>query len=629
MSLTQLTAFEPLPSNRQRTFTMKARLLHLPGRRIARAFGRVKAAVLFSLLGMATAHAWAQASPFIDETLPVSAQASGAAFALTIKGTGFVPSSVAYWRNGATNTALPTAFVSATQLTAQVSAALIAAQRTAQVTVQNPISAPQDGTSNPKPFPVTLASGVPSFTTLTLANTLSASAQSQLTGDFNGDGYQDLVMNTSPDLVVYLGNGNGSFVKTASLPVSSNAYGMAVGDLNGDGKLDLVAVYGSSVNIFLGNGNGTFTTVAPMTVGDSDSNLYDVKVADVNGDGLPDLLLVQTQDGGYKTVLYTLLGRGNGTFTVAYATQLSVPSYTYVPQYLAIGDFDGNGTIDAAILLAPAVQVSPLTMIMLGDGTGQFTMSQSFVTQTASIGVADFNNDGKLDLVMTAGSTDVYLGNGNGTFSGPLVSSVAGSSTQIGDINGDGYLDLAIAGSNTVSFLLGNGDGTFNTNLPPYAVAADTSIGLADFNNDGRLDIAAASSNGNLYTVLQLEPPLLATPYTLNFGKVDTTTSAEQAVTITNLTSASIPLVNMEITTPGDDTEVFSLVSQCPSSLAGGASCQIDVYFRPSLPYNNPSTTKTATLNISGGTLLVPLTGIAVGTVLPPPPPTCHGTSCY
>ena len=70
-----------------------------------------------------------------------------------------------------------------------------------------------------------------------------------------------------------------------------------------------------------------------------------------------------------------------------------------------------------------------------------------------------------------------------------------------GDFTGDGHLDLAVAngGSDTVSVLLGNGDGTFQPQVT-YAVggrAAD-SIVAGDFRGDGRLDLAVADGEARV-----------------------------------------------------------------------------------------------------------------------------------
>src|SRR5206468_4236096 len=75
-------------------------------------------------------------------------------------------------------------------------------------------------------------------------------------------------------------------------------------------------------------------------------------------------------------------------------------------------------------------------------------------------------------------------------------------SVAIGDLNGDGRPDLAVAnsGSNNVSALLGNGDGTFLQTAFNYAVGpGPVSLAIGDLNGDGRPDLAVA--NGGSYTV--------------------------------------------------------------------------------------------------------------------------------
>jgi hypothetical protein len=115
---------------------------------------------------------------------------------------------------------------------------------------------------------------------------------------------------------------------------------------------------------------------------------------------------------------------------------------------------------------------------------------------------ADFNNDGRLDLVVanpTANSVNVLLGNGNGTFQA-LLPSAAGAnprSIAVGDFNADGKLDLAAISSDSygVNVIRGNGNGTF---AAPEHVAVgyeDThSVATGDFNNDGKMDLVVSSN---------------------------------------------------------------------------------------------------------------------------------------
>jgi hypothetical protein len=122
-------------------------------------------------------------------------------------------------------------------------------------------------------------------------------------------------------------------------------------------------------------------------------------------------------------------------------------------------------------------------------------------TNPQEIVTADFNNDGRIDLVVanpTANSVNVLLGNGNGTFQAAKTSAAGDNpiSVAVGDFNADGKLDLAAANGGTtgVSVMRGNGDGTFQapTNI---SIGEDpSSVAVGDFNGDGKVDLAAVSN---------------------------------------------------------------------------------------------------------------------------------------
>ena len=139
-----------------------------------------------------------------------------------------------------------------------------------------------------------------------------------------------------------------------------------------------------------------------------------------------------------------------------------------------------------------------------------FAAPKSYPVGTAPgfIVTGDFNGDGKSDLaVANAGSNDVsiLLNNGDGTFKAAKNSPAGTSPLKMaaGDFNGDGKLDLVVInGGDGVFLLLGNGDGTFQ---PPEAIAADASpatIAVADFNEDQKLDLLLGDASGGGLTLL-------------------------------------------------------------------------------------------------------------------------------
>src|SRR5262249_41406660 len=140
---------------------------------------------------------------------------------------------------------------------------------------------------------------------------------------------------------------------------------------------------------------------------------------------------------------------------------------------VAIGDFNGDGKPDLAVVNNDGNTVS----LLLGKAGGTFQKAPTYVAGNGANGLAvgDFNGDGVLDLAVAnfgdfstgSGATlSILLGNGDGTFQTAANYGGLGrgcSGITVGDYNRDGILDLAVANfwSNTVSVLLGKGDGTF------------------------------------------------------------------------------------------------------------------------------------------------------------------------
>src|SRR5579864_6120587 len=324
--------------------------------------------------------------------------------------------------------------------------------------------------------------------------------------DFNGDGNLDWMTNGNISfyLAIGLGRGDGTFLAARNFAVGSGAVAADVADFNKDGKLDVVtANSGSGDNsILLGKGDGTFQPAVSLSV--AGLTPVDVVTGDFNNDGNPDFIVLNG-NGGFVApchgtslnCLSVYLGKGDGTFQ----TPSVVSSGSSGGVFMFAGDFNGDGKLDLAI--AQNTSGPPTIAILLVNGDGTFTALTPFSTGGSSIAlfqIADLNNDGKLDLIVTdylKGQVQIFLGKGDGTFQPPtnIATGRFPGGVALADFNGDGKLDILLTNEldNTLEFFSGNGDGTFNSGvvmpLPAGFPPANVII-VDDFNLDGKLDIA-------------------------------------------------------------------------------------------------------------------------------------------
>lgn len=281
------------------------------------------------------------------------------------------------------------------------------------------------------------------------------------------------------------------FETRGSFPVVANPISIAVGDFNRDGKLDLAVAtsFNGGVAVLLGNGDGTFKPATYYEAGASGST-DSIAATDLRNNGILDLLV--TND--LSNVLQVLLGNGDGTF----GTPISYPTPDY-PATVAVADFNGDHKLD--LITIDETGFCPCISVLLGNGDGTFQeppINTMPPDAAVGIGLGDFNRDGKLDLVTigqfgSSAELGVLLGNGDGTFT-PGESYTIGSDPQsvaVADFNNDHILDLAVADAlaGSIDILLGNGDGTFRQGVVIPTLAFPGAIQKADFNGDGKVDL--------------------------------------------------------------------------------------------------------------------------------------------
>ncbi len=256
-------------------------------------------------------------------------------------------------------------------------------------------------------------------------------------GDFNRDGVQDLATGNwfSGDVSVLLGIGNRTFEQPASLPSGVSVISPAVGDFDGDGKLDLaVANYSNNnISVFWGNGDGTFQQ-PPLIVPSGGALPNCVVVGDFNGDGKLDLAVANSgnpnlipPDPGNVAVL---LGNGDRTFQ---APQTYAVGHT--PLTVAVGDFDGDRVPDLAVAnfgdSDPKVGDPGNVAVLLGNGDGTFQAPQPFAvgTNPQFVAVGDFNGDRVDDLAVANFGDKTVSVLLNATVKGPTITTQPVSQT--------------------------------------------------------------------------------------------------------------------------------------------------------------------------------------------------------
>ena len=430
------------------------------------------------------------------------------------------------------------------------------------------------------------------------------------TGDFNGDGFADVVITNERgnSITVLLGNGDGTFKTPVNYAVGSYPESVKVADVNGDGFADLLVGNGNSgtLGVLLGNGDGTFKAQVTSSMG---LTVVSFGVADVNGDGIPDVVAASLGSDN----LEILLGNGDGTFKSG-----ATYSNGHVPAALSVGDFNGDGKPDLAVIYQDTNSIG--VYLGIGDGTFQSPVSYPVGTLPVAISIGDFNGDGVDDLAIanhtgtdgTAASTvSILLGNGDGTFKAQVTYAAPyADNILVADFNGDGKQDLGVTKLDAPdaqygqSILLGNGDGTFQ---PPSTFATPVSYAsvAADFNGDGLPDLALSlyGANGAGIYLTQLTQTTTATLNNVSIGAPagshQVTASYPGNSSFAASTSSAIPLINA-----GKTTSTTALTVSPSSQTAG----------QP-VTFNALVTAPAGFATIPTGTVTFTYTGTAAGTL--------------
>lgn len=339
--------------------------------------------------------------------------------------------------------------------------------------------------------------------------------------DLDGDGDADPVLvNANGDFISVLKN-NGS-IGSISLSYSpalkfttgDSATAAAFGDLDGDGRQDIVVVNskGNSLSIFKNNSTVDIIQLLPKVDLSTGSSPAFAVVTDIDDDGKPDIVCTNSGSNSFSVFRNTSTG---GILSFAPKNDIATGKRPYG---LAAADVDGDRLTDIAVADVDDFSVSVFKNTS-SPGALSFANKTDLTNLYASmLAAADFDSDGKIDLLSTTSGSSSFVNVIRNTTSAGNISFGAaqqvrtgfGTPTRaaVGDIDGDGQPDLVVNHEyySTVSILKNHsqpGTLSFNANVDFYVAAQALSLLLTDLDNDARPDLVSGNITLSALSILR------------------------------------------------------------------------------------------------------------------------------
>ncbi len=345
--------------------------------------------------------------------------------------------------------------------------------------------------------------------------TLTGNVFGLTTGDYNNDGYLDILGKTPEKLIVFKNNKDLSFTEQTDilLPGGNNATRSDWVDFDNDNDLDIFITgsLGSEkiAKLFRNDGGNVFTELSNTLIEGVENGL--TSWGDFDNDGDLDLLLSGVSSGYYPD---SKIYRNNGDDTFTWLSDILIQGvYSSSGGW---GDYDNDGDLD--ILLAGNTGNIAYTSIFRNDGNNKFVNSgislPGSIGGTASWG--DYDSDGDLDILLVGSDLSdtkiakVYRNTGAGSFeeqTGIVLPKLIGASAKWGDYDSDGLMDILHIGfdfSNMSARIYRNNGNNSFSELPDKIIDVNSNaFCTGDFNNDDKLDyVTSLYINGNFQSFM-------------------------------------------------------------------------------------------------------------------------------
>jgi hypothetical protein len=327
-------------------------------------------------------------------------------------------------------------------------------------------------------------------------------------GDFDNDGRLDILVSAPSGLAIWRNTSAGFTNINAALVDTQGAIG-AWGDYDNDGRLDLLVRplnVSGQVQVWRNSGSG-FDRVGYLEIEiESYRTVFalnaDAIWGDFDNDGRLDIIAGFDDLSQHRPAVRLWRNTTNGFLPDTALVPLSYPSF-------AAGDFDNDGRLDVVItgrnLDSSDFPDTPATWLRLNTGHGFMTEDSGLPHIEGHIAAGDYDNDGRLDVLLSGLThnkqpiTEVWRNTGSGFVN--VHAGLPGGHFNVawGDYDNDGRLD--ILAWNQVWRNTGSGFTNINAGLSGVGSA------WGDYDNDGRLDILGGGRVWRNLTPLSNTPP--------------------------------------------------------------------------------------------------------------------------